>query len=105
MAQRGARSWCGTSQLDRAGGHSCRCPRAGRGDRRVNYRWIKLPPSIAMLLGSLALSLLIVASDHVFHLHAMSWFRGALDVTNFPRVFLNAVLALLLFAGTSTSPN
>jgi monovalent cation:H+ antiporter, CPA1 family len=66
----------------------------------INYRWIKLPPSIAMLLGSLAVSLLIVASDRVFHLHAMSWFRGTLDATHFPRVFLNAALALLLFAGT-----
>ncbi len=64
----------------------------------INYRWIRLPPSIAMLLGSLAVSPLIVASDRVFHLHAMSWFRGTLDATHFPRVFLNAVLALLLFA-------
>ena len=53
-----------------------------------------------MLLGSLSLSLLIVASDRVFHLHVMSWFRGTLDAARLPRVFLDGVLALLLFAGS-----
>jgi monovalent cation:H+ antiporter, CPA1 family len=52
------------------------------------------------LLGSLVVSLLVVSSDHVFHLHIMSWFRGTLDDAHLPRVFLNAVLALLLFAGS-----
>jgi monovalent cation:H+ antiporter, CPA1 family len=66
----------------------------------VNHLWIKLPPAIGMLLGALVLSLLIVSSDHVFHLHVMRWFRGTLDSAHLPRVFLNAVLALLLFAAS-----
>ena len=66
----------------------------------INQLWIKLPPAIGMLLGSLVLSLLIVASDRVFHLHVMSWFRGTLDAARLPRVFLDGVLALLLFAGS-----
>src|ERR1700726_3979641 len=66
----------------------------------INHLWIRLPPAIGMLLGSLVLSLLIILSDHVFHLHAMSWFRGTLDAAQLPRVFLNGVLALLLFAGS-----
>jgi monovalent cation:H+ antiporter, CPA1 family len=66
----------------------------------VNQLWIRLPPAIGMLLGSLLLSLVIVSSDRVFHLHVMSWFRGTLDAAHLPRVFLNAVLALLLFAGS-----
>jgi CPA1 family monovalent cation:H+ antiporter len=66
----------------------------------INHLWIKLPPAIGMLLGSLVVSLLIVSSDHVFHLHIMRWFRGTLDDAHLPRVFLNAVLALLLFAGS-----
>ncbi len=66
----------------------------------VNHLWIRLPPAIGMLLGSLALSLLIVASDRVLHLHVMSWFRGTLDAARLPRVFLDGVLALLLFAGS-----
>jgi len=32
----------------------------------INHLWIKLPPAIGMLLGSLVVSLLIVSSDHVF---------------------------------------
>jgi CPA1 family monovalent cation:H+ antiporter len=66
----------------------------------INSMWIKLPPAIGMLLGALVVSLAIVSSDHVFHLHIMSWFRGTLDAVHFPRIFLNAVLALLLFAGS-----
>jgi monovalent cation:H+ antiporter, CPA1 family len=66
----------------------------------VNSLWIRLPPAIGMLLGALALSLLIVSSDRLFHLHVMSWFRGTLDAANLPSVFLNAILALLLFAGS-----
>ena len=66
----------------------------------INYLWVKLPPAIGMLLGSLVLSLIIVSSDRLFHLHVMTWLRGTLDSAHFPRVFLNAVLALLLFAGS-----
>src|SRR5580658_4513405 len=66
----------------------------------IYHLWVKLPPAIGMLLGSLVVSLLIVSSDHVFHLHVMRWFRGTLDNAQLPRVFLNAVLALLLFAGS-----
>src|SRR5580704_420810 len=66
----------------------------------INYLWVGLPPAIGMLLGALTLSLLIVSSDHVLHLHVMSWFRGTLDDAHLSRVFLNAILALLLFAGS-----
>jgi monovalent cation:H+ antiporter, CPA1 family len=66
----------------------------------INNLWIRLPPAIGMLLGSLAVSMLVVSSDHVLHLQVMSWFRGTLDSAQLPRVFLNGVLALLLFAGS-----
>jgi monovalent cation:H+ antiporter, CPA1 family len=66
----------------------------------VNHLWLRLPPAIGMLLGSLVVSLLVVSSDRILHLHVMSWFRGTLDAAHLPRVFLNAVLALLLFAGS-----
>lgn len=66
----------------------------------INYLWIGLPPAVAALGGSLALSLLIVASDRLFHLHVMHWFRDTLDAANLPRVFLDVILALLLFAAS-----
>src|SRR5262249_62430348 len=58
----------------------------------ANHLWVRLQPAIGMLLGALALSLVIVSSDHVFHLHVMGWFRGTLDSAHLPRVFLNGVL-------------
>ena len=66
----------------------------------INHLWIRLPPTIGVLVGSLVLSLLIVSSDRVFHLHIMSWFRRTLDAANFPNLFLDGALALLLFAGS-----
>jgi monovalent cation:H+ antiporter, CPA1 family len=66
----------------------------------INYLWIKLPPAIGMLLGSLVISFLIVGSDHVLHLHIMGWFRETLGNADLPHFFLDGVLAFLLFAGS-----
>ena len=66
----------------------------------ANYIWIKLPSAIGMLLGSLVVSLVIVSSDHVLHLHVMRWFRGTLGAADLPHFFLDGALALLLFAGS-----
>jgi len=66
----------------------------------INYLWIRLPPAIGMLLGSLVISLLIVASDRVLHLHIMGWFRATLGEADLPGFFLDGVLAFLLFAGS-----
>jgi monovalent cation:H+ antiporter, CPA1 family len=66
----------------------------------VNHVWVKLPPAIGMLLGALAVSLLIVASDHMLHLHVMGWFRETLGEADLPHFFLDGVLAFLLFAGS-----
>jgi monovalent cation:H+ antiporter, CPA1 family len=66
----------------------------------VNDLWIKLPAAIGMLVGSLVVSLLVVASDRVFHLHVMGWFRGTLSAADLPHFFLDGVLALLLYAGS-----
>ena len=66
----------------------------------INHLWIRLPPAIGMLLGSLTLAAVVVSSDHVLHLHVMRWFRGTFSTANLPRFFLDGVLALLLFAGS-----
>lgn len=66
----------------------------------VNHLWIKLPAAIGMLVGSLVVSLLVVASDHILHLHVMGWFRGTLRAADLPHFFLDGVLALLLYAGS-----
>ncbi len=66
----------------------------------VNHLWIKLPSGIGMLIGSLLVSLLVVTSDHVLHLHVMRWFRGTLKAADLSHFFLDGVLALLLYAGS-----
>jgi len=66
----------------------------------ANHLWVKLPAAIGMLVGSLVVSLIVVASDRVFHLHVMGWFRGTLRAADLPHFFLDGVLALLLYAGS-----
>jgi CPA1 family monovalent cation:H+ antiporter len=66
----------------------------------INHLWIRLPPAIGMLAGSLLLSLMVVLSEQALHLHTMSWFRATLDSANLSHVFLDGTLALLLFAGS-----
>ncbi len=66
----------------------------------INHIWVRLPPEIGMLLGSLVVSLLIISSDHVLHLHIMRWFRETLGAADLPHFFLDSALALLLFAGS-----
>ncbi len=66
----------------------------------VNHLWIGMPPGVGMLLGSLLVSTMVILSDRVFHLHVMWWFRATLEAAHLPKVFLDGVLALLLFAGS-----
>jgi hypothetical protein len=66
----------------------------------INHLWIRLPPAIGMLLGSLTLSAFVVLSDHVLHLHVMRWFRATFAAANLPRFFLDGVLALPRFRAT-----
>lgn len=66
----------------------------------LNSLYFRLPPAIGVLLGSLALSALIVTSDRLFDLHVTGWFRNTLDSANLPHLFLDGTLALLLFAGS-----
>jgi CPA1 family monovalent cation:H+ antiporter len=66
----------------------------------LNSLYFRLPPAIGVLLGSLALSALIVTSDRLFSLHVLGWFRSTLNSANLPHVFLDGTLALLLFAAS-----
>ena len=47
----------------------------------INHLWIRLPPAIGMLLGSLMQSAFVVSSDHLLDLHVMRWFRGTLTTS------------------------
>lgn len=65
----------------------------------VNDRWIRIPRNIALLLGALLTAGLFMAIDALRGAEATGelW-RERLDAANLPRVLLDGVLALLLFA-------
>ena len=66
----------------------------------LNSLYFRLPPAIGVLLGSLALSALIVSADRLLGLHLLGWFRSTLNSANLPHLFLDGTLALLLFASS-----
>jgi len=66
----------------------------------INDRYVRLPAPIGMLLGSLVLALLLAGADVALSLHLLGPIRDALSAADLPHVFLDWVLALLLFAGS-----
>lgn len=66
----------------------------------INNLVLKLPRSIGVLVLSLALSLLAVAVDRLSGLHLVRWYHQTIDAADLPRIFLDGMLALLLFASS-----
>lgn len=65
-----------------------------------NYLYLGLQRSIGVLLLSLGLSLVAIAVDRISGSHIVAWYHVAVGAADLPRVFLDGVLALLLFAGS-----
>ncbi len=65
-----------------------------------NYLYLGLQRSIGVLLLSLGLSLVAIAIDRLTGSHIVAWYHVAVGAADLPRVFLDGVLALLLFAGS-----
>jgi len=67
----------------------------------INERYFRLPSVIAQLLGSLLLSLVIILVSHLINnLHFAALFEKRVHGAHLPGVFLDGVLALLLFAAS-----
>jgi len=69
----------------------------------VNHRWLKMPPTIALMLGSFALSLALVAIGALplpFGQHIQGAARHLVEGMNFGEVMMKGMLGLLLFAGS-----
>jgi CPA1 family monovalent cation:H+ antiporter len=67
----------------------------------INERYLRLPSVIAQLLGSLLLSLVIILASHLTNnLHFATLFEKRVHGAHLPGVFLDGVLALLLFAAS-----
>ena len=67
----------------------------------VNHRYFHLPSTIALMAGSLLLSVAIILVDRsVTSVELREWWRDLVDSTDLPHVFLDGLLALMLFAGS-----
>ena len=66
----------------------------------INYRVLKLPPAIAMVVASLLSSFLILGVDAIHpEVHASDQVRAALTNLDFSQLLMNGMLSFLLFAG------
>jgi len=66
----------------------------------LNYRWLRLPPTIGILLLALAATMLLTAIDVVVPgVGLRAWLAGILDAVDLPQSLLDGFLAFLLFAG------
>lgn len=67
----------------------------------INERYIGIPRVIAQLLGSLLLSLIMLLISHAFgNYHFSALLEKRVDGAHLPRILLDGVLALLLFAAS-----
>ncbi len=73
---------------------------AAAGIRTVNHLYVRLPPPIGLLLGSLAICVVLLALDPLMHYAIASRLREAFAEIDLPHVFLDGVLGYLLFAAS-----
>jgi CPA1 family monovalent cation:H+ antiporter len=67
----------------------------------VNHRYLHLPRTIALMAGSLILSTIIIFVDRsVDAVELREWWEDLVASTDLPHVFLDGVLAFMLFAGS-----
>ena len=70
----------------------------------LNHRFIRLPPSIALLLFSLATSVAVVALG-MLGLDSQRLAQQVLDKVQLDQALLNGMLSFLLFAGLQLPPS
>jgi CPA1 family monovalent cation:H+ antiporter len=67
----------------------------------VNHRYLHLPRTIALMAGSLGLSIIIIFVDRaVASVELRQWWEELVTSTDLPHVFLDGLLAFMLFAGS-----
>ena len=63
----------------------------------INHLYVRIPRSIALLLGSLAIALAVRAIDSAAGYGITGWLSAAMSAADLPHLFLDGVLAFLLF--------
>ncbi len=67
----------------------------------VNHRYFHLPRTIALMAGSLVLSVVVILVDRsVASVELRAWWEDLVVTTDLPHVFLDGLLAFMLFAGS-----
>lgn len=67
----------------------------------VNHLYVRLPPTVALMAGSLLLSVVVILVDRsVESAELRQWWENLVTTTDLPHVFLGGVLAFMLFAGS-----
>ena len=65
----------------------------------LNYRFVKIPSTIAIMIGALLISFIILIIDHTTSANIAPSFVIMLKKTDFHDLLLNGMLSFLLFAG------
>jgi CPA1 family monovalent cation:H+ antiporter len=67
----------------------------------ANHRYFHLPRTIALMAGSLMLSIVLILIDRsVDSVELRGWWEDMVTTTDLPHVFLDGLLAFMLFAGS-----
>ena len=67
----------------------------------VNHRYVRLPRTIGLMTGSLILSIILILIDRsVDVVELRQWLGKLVAATDMPHVFLDGLLAFMLFAGS-----
>ena len=67
----------------------------------VNDLFLRLPRTIALMAGSLVMSVIVILIDRAFGtLDLRQWWEQLVASSDLPHVFLNGLLAFMLFAGS-----
>jgi monovalent cation:H+ antiporter, CPA1 family len=67
----------------------------------VNHLYFRLPPTIALMAGSLLLSVIVLLVDRsVESIEMRQWWENLVVTKDLPNVFLGGILAFMLFAGS-----
>ncbi len=67
----------------------------------VNHLYVRLPPTIALMAGSLLLSVVVILVDRaVESVDLRQWWENLVAANDLPHVFLGGMLAFMLFAGS-----
>lgn len=67
----------------------------------VNHLYLRIPHTIALMAGSLLLSVVVILVDRsVANVELRQWWENLVVAQDLPHVFLNGTLAFMLFAGS-----